>query len=270
MQIFDRLCDWQKQRQQMRVKNLFLGFVPTMGALHAGHQALMEKSQKENDHTLVSIFVNPTQFNNPKDLSSYPRQLESDLKILENTGVSYVLLPQYEEIYADNYRFRVCENSLSQKLCGAYREGHFDGVLTVVLKLLQLAQADRAYFGEKDFQQYLLISQMAQNFFLSTEICAVPTVREANGLAMSSRNNLLTQEERQKASMIYKLLQSSLSLAEIQRELEQEGFQVEYLTEWNERRFIAAYLGSVRLIDNVPLSQAMAYIEVEKSMETEQ
>src|SRR4051812_36864289 len=152
--------DWQGES---------IGFVPTMGALHSGHMALVDWAKRENEHVLVSIFVNPTQFNDPQDLERYPRPLDHDLELLKNHGVDAVFLPRAKEIYTDDYKFSVVETQMSKVLCGPTRPGHFAGMLTVVMKLLSLAGATKAYFGEKDFQQLKLIEEMSRAFFLSTE-----------------------------------------------------------------------------------------------------
>ena len=230
-----------------------VGFVPTMGALHEGHLSLVRRAKAENNHVVVSIFVNPTQFNDPKDLEKYPRTLTEDLRLLEKEGVSSVFLPNYAELYRDNYELQIKESNLSKLFCGAHRPGHFDGVLTVVMKLLQIARADKAYFGEKDYQQYLLIKKMADSFFLPTEIISVPTVREADGLAMSSRNLLLSKEERAKAPRLHHWITQKMDLEAIKKNLAEEGFRVDYLEEFNGRRLVAAFLGNVRLIDNVSI-----------------
>lgn len=230
-----------------------IGFVPTMGALHEGHLSLCRTARAQNQLVTVSIFVNPTQFNDPKDLTNYPRTLESDLKGLERVGVDVVFLPQAEEIYSDGYRFKLSENQLSQILCGPTRPGHFDGVLTVVLKLLQIVRPKRAYFGEKDYQQYLLIRDMAAAFFLNMEITPGPTVREPDGLAMSSRNMLLTPENREVAPRLYRILKSATDAESARKELTAQGFRVDYVEEHFGRRFAAAFLGNVRLIDNVEI-----------------
>lgn len=250
MRIIRSAEEWRKLRSETPGS---WGFVPTMGALHAGHISLVEQSRRENDFTIVSIFVNPTQFNDPKDFETYPQTWDQDCRLLEQHKVDVVLSPTYAELYADEYRFKLSESEDSRVLCGRRRHGHFEGVLTVVLKLLNLTQAHRAYFGEKDYQQYRLIEQMAKALFLPTRICSGPTVREADGLAMSSRNLRLTPEERKKAPLIFELLNSSKPLSEVRQKLEAEGFKVEYLEEHWGRRFIAAHLGSVRLIDNVAL-----------------
>jgi pantoate--beta-alanine ligase len=176
-----------------------LGFVPTMGALHEGHLSLVRRSGSENDRTLVSIFVNPTQFDDPADLARYPRTLDADLAALRAEETDFVLLPRAEDFYRDGFQYRVTESRLSTILEGVHRPGHFDGVLTVVMKLLQVAQPDRAYFGEKDWQQLTLVRGMVEAFFVPVMVVACPTVREADGLALSSRNRNLVPSDRQRA-----------------------------------------------------------------------
>lgn len=242
MKVFHDVQEWRTFRRHFGGT---LGFVPTMGALHAGHLSLVDRSRKENDHTLVSIFVNPTQFNDPKDFQNYPQTLDQDLKLLEK--VDYVLAPNAQQMYPQGYHYKVSEDEVSKILEGAHRPGHFDGMLTVVLKLLNLANAHKAYFGEKDFQQLQLIQGMAQEFFLPTEILACPTRREADGLAMSSRNQRLTPEQRAQASQFPQLLQNQ----EAAQQLEKAGFAVDYVEEWRGRRLAAVRLGDVRLIDNI-------------------
>jgi pantoate--beta-alanine ligase len=230
-----------------------VGFVATMGALHLGHQELLQKSKVENTVTVLSIFINPTQFNDKKDLEKYPVTFEADLEMAKKNLVTVVFAPDFSLMYPDNYRYKIMETEVSLQLCGKDRPGHFDGVLTVVLKLLNLVQPKRAYFGEKDFQQYSLIRDMAQAFFLSCEIIPVPTVREADGLAMSSRNVRLTPAQREWAPQIRKVIVSSPSAGEAQQTLEKSGVQVDYITDFEGRRFAAVRVGEVRLIDNVKI-----------------
>ncbi len=222
-----------------------------MGALHDGHLSLLERARRENDLVVASVFVNPAQFNDPQDLRRYPRPVAEDVRKLEAAGADYLLLPSAEDIYPDGYRYRVTETADSAGLCGAFRPGHFDGVLTVVLKLLNLVRPARAYFGEKDYQQYRLIKGMAEAFFLDTEMIPCPTLREPDGLAMSSRNLLLEPEHRELAPELYRALRSKNSPAEIKRRLAALGFKPDYVEERWGRRFAAARLGKVRLIDNV-------------------
>lgn len=230
-----------------------IGLVPTMGALHQGHLKLVEKSKEDNDITIVSIFVNQTQFNKKEDFDNYPKTIDQDLALLEKLNVDYVFMPEFTEMYPDDYRFSVNEKEFSQDLCGIDRPGHFDGVLTIVLKLFQLTKATRAYFGKKDYQQYKLISDMTKAFFIETKVVGIDTVREHDGLAMSSRNLRLTPQAREKAAFIYKNLKLDSNLKTIQENLEEIGFDVHYLKELRGRRFIAASINNIRLIDNVKI-----------------
>ena len=253
MKTITRIADWQHVRQGPVFRDKSVGFVPTMGALHEGHLSLINRCLRENDITVVSIFLNPTQFNDPADLNNYPRDPDKDREILERTGVQFLFMPTYKALYPDDYHYRIMENDFSAKLCGAHRPGHFDGVLTVVMKLLNLVRAQRNYFGEKDYQQYVLIREMTKAFFMDMEIIPCPIIREADGLALSSRNTLLSPAERKLAPQFFRLLQSELPVNSIRRELEKRGFDVDYITEINERRYGAVILGKVRLIDNVPI-----------------
>jgi pantoate--beta-alanine ligase len=230
------------------------GFVPTLGALHEGHLALVRRAKAENARAWVSIFVNPAQFNDPGDLERYPRTMEQDLALLEGAGCDLVFVPRANEIYRDGYRYRVTENEHSLELEGASRPGHFDGVLTVVLKLLLLTRAERAYFGEKDFQQLQLVEGLVHGFFLDTRIVRCPTVREPDGLAMSSRNRLLSPVERARAPALYRALKDSVAARKPPEDaaeaLTREGFHVDYVADRDGRRLAAVRLGRVRLIDN--------------------
>jgi pantoate--beta-alanine ligase len=241
-----------------------VGFVPTMGALHAGHASLLARAREENDFVVLSIFVNPTQFNQASDLEKYPRTIESDLETARLAGADAVFIPSDPaELYPEGYRYRVVETELSKELCGAHRPGHFDGVLTVVLKLFGIVRANRAYFGEKDFQQLDLIRGMASAFFLGTEVVACPTVREEDGLAMSSRNLRLSSAERAVAPKLHAAMAEIADLSAARQAIEADGFRVDYLedrttTKGERRRFVAATLGDIRLIDNIPLPSAGA------------
>jgi pantoate--beta-alanine ligase len=253
---FDDLSTWRDERRAQIGAGVTLGFVPTMGALHEGHLSLVQQSRRDNDRTLVSIFVNPTQFDEPADLEAYPRTLAPDLKLLQTTGVDYVLLPSAEELYADGFRYRVSECDLSTVLEGAHRPGHFTGVLTVVLKLLNIASADRAYFGEKDWQQLRLVRAMAEAFFLPTTIVACPTVREASGLALSSRNSRLHGKDREHAAHLHRILTTASTSDQAVDGLTAAGFAVDYVEDRDDRRLAAVRFRGVRLIDNVPLRRA--------------
>jgi pantoate--beta-alanine ligase len=246
-------AEWYTEEKSFcrNTENKTVGLVPTMGALHKGHLSLMERSVRENDVTIVSIFVNPVQFNNKADLASYPESLENDCRLIESAGAAYVFVPKYEELYPDDYRYRLTEASLSKTLCGTSRPGHFDGVLTVVMKLLQLFRPDCAYFGEKDFQQYKLVKGMAEAFFLRTKIVPCPIIREPSGLALSSRNRRLSEAGLARAPLFHRSLSSGNTPREIREQLENDGFIVDYVTETDGRLYGAVYLEDVRLIDNV-------------------
>lgn len=234
-----------------RDEGLSIGFVPTMGALHEGHLSLVERARAENDRVVVSIFVNPTQYDDPADLAAYPRTLAADLEAAARSGADLAIHPAYEAIYADGYRFRVTETEASRELEGAHREGHFDGVLTVVLKLFGIVRPDRAYFGEKDWQQYELVRDMAAAFFLGLEVVPCPVVREPDGLAMSSRNVHLSASERRLAPEFYRVLSSGLEPEAMGERLRDAGFEVDYVERRGGRVLGAVRLGKVRLIDNV-------------------
>ena len=259
MEVFETPAAWRERCAQARAGRT-LGFVPTMGALHEGHFSLVRRSRSDNDLTLVSIFVNPPQFDEGADLASYPRTLEADLKSLRTEGVDYVLLPSERDLYRDGYRYRVRETGLSARLEGAHRPGHFEGVLTVVSKLLQIAGADRAYFGEKDWQQLELVRGLADAFFIPTAIVGCPTMRDPDGLALSSRNSRLSADDRARAPMLYHALSAARTAEDAASQLAATGFAVDYVADVADvtrnggaRRLGAVRLGGVRLIDNVPI-----------------
>ena len=256
MKRFEDISAWCSHRRELTGASL--GFVPTMGALHAGHEALVEASVAQNDRTAVSIFINPTQFDQAADLAAYPKKLERDLGVLERNGVDAVLLPSYEQLYPDDFRYQVTEGDLATRFCGKHRPGHFDGVLTVVMRLLNIVRPDRAYFGEKDYQQLQLVRGMVESFFMKVEVVACPIVRAADGLALSSRNERLDSAQRDVAPTLHQVLQNSSSPSQAARSLRQAGFDVEYIDDFNGRRLAAVHLGDVRLIDNVPLETADA------------
>ena len=236
------------------------GFVPTMGALHAGHAALISAARKRSNHVVVSIFVNPLQFNDPKDLEKYPRTPDQDRELALAAGASEVWFPTVEEIYPSNPEL-VKAGPIGEVFEGFSRPGHFDGVLTVVKRLFDLVQPDFAIFGEKDFQQLFLIKQMVRNFNLPIEIISHPTIREADGLALSSRNIRLSSEDRAKAAIIYKALNSSRDQmnAVLASEpawktdyatiINPENFKEEFAPK--QRAIIAGWIGGIRLIDNM-------------------
>lgn len=251
--VIKELSKWKSMRKSKVFHNKTIGLVPTMGALHDAHIALIKKSIQQNDITVVTIFVNQTQFNNQKDFENYPNTVKEDLSKLKKLKVDFLLNPLYSDVYPDNYNYKVIESNFSNLLCGKYRPGHFDGVLTVVLKLINLVKPDRAYFGEKDYQQLKLIEEMVKAFFIDTKIVSLPTVRTKEGLALSSRNLKLSEEQKIMAIDFPKILNSPLSNDKIKLQLKKKGFKVEYVEQIDNRRFGAVYLGNVRLIDNVKI-----------------
>lgn len=191
-----------------------IGFVPTMGYLHKGHKSLIERSVKENDKTVVSVFVNPIQFGPNEDLSTYPRDIEADKKLCESVGTDLIFNPEPQEMYTDRFCTYVDMDILTEDLCGASRPGHFRGVQTVVTKLFNIVAPDRAYFGEKDAQQLAIIKRMVEDLNIDIEIIGCPIIREADGLAKSSRNTYLSKSEREAAVIISKALTLGKSLIE--------------------------------------------------------
>ncbi|MGB4446908.1 MAG: pantoate--beta-alanine ligase [Cloacibacterium sp.] len=270
------LIDYVERQREMGKK---IGFAPTMGALHEGHLSLYKAAKKENDEVISSIFVNPTQFNNPDDFQKYPKTLEKDLELLEKAGVDAVYVPNIEEMYPDGLNSKKYDfDDLENEMEGKYRPGHFDGVGTIVEELFRQVQPHNAYFGEKDYQQLAIIKKMVEKSKLPVKIHGVPTLREEDGLAMSSRNVRLTETQRKEATIIYETLVKAkewfkvLSVEEIKlRVLEifrNSNFELEYFVIANEetlkeasaidedkeyRAFIVAYADDVRLIDNMHL-----------------
>lgn len=270
------LIDYVERQREMGKK---IGFAPTMGALHQGHLSLYKAAKKENDEVISSIFVNPTQFNNPDDFQKYPKTLEKDLELLEKAGVDAVYVPNVEEMYPDGLNSKKYDfDGLENEMEGKYRPGHFDGVGTIVEELFRQVQPHNAYFGEKDYQQLAIIKKMIEKTKLPVKIHGVPTLREEDGLAMSSRNVRLTETQRKEATIIYETLEKVkewfkvLSVEEIKlRVLEifrNSNFELEYFViadektlketdffykDKNYRAFIVAYADTVRLIDNMHL-----------------
>ena len=254
-----------------------VGLVPTMGALHAGHASLVERSVKENDVTVVSIFLNPTQFNDKKDLERYPRTLEADCKLLEKCGAQVVFAPSVDEVYPEPDTRVFSYPPTDAVMEGAFRPGHFNGVCQIVSKLFDYVEPDRAYFGEKDYKQICVIRRMVEDLKMDINIVACPVIREESGLARSSRNTLLSDEERQLAAHIYRVLSESrkqqMSVAEthdfVVREIDAiEGLKVQYfsivdgltladVSTWDDAESvvgcITVYCGAVpiRLIDHI-------------------
>ncbi|MBF1427795.1 pantoate--beta-alanine ligase [Hoylesella nanceiensis] len=279
MKIFDNIVDLQNELFYLRKANKKIGLVPTMGALHQGHASLVKQCVADNDITIVSVFLNPTQFNDPKDLERYPRTFEEDCKILNEVGADIVFAPTPKEMYPtpDNRHFEFPPTSTVME--GAKRPGHFNGVCQVVSRLFYITKPHNAYFGEKDWQQICVIKQLVKYLNLDINIIECPIIREESGLAMSSRNALLTSEERAIAANIYRILKESvakkdsLSVDELQQEvinsinaidqLEVEYFEIvdgntlETVHSWNDSPYIVGcitvYCGAtpIRLIDHI-------------------
>lgn len=261
----------------MSGKNKSVGFVPTMGALHKGHLSLVDCATRDNDLVVASIFVNPTQFNDSGDLERYPRDLNSDLKLLDSVKCGIVFAPEEKEMYPESDKRVFDFGGLDKVMEGKHRPGHFNGVAQIVSKLLDLIKPDRAYFGLKDFQQLTIVKALVKKMGLNTEIVACPIVRENDGLAMSSRNRLLTVEERNESSLIAKTLLKARNLIHHKSVKELAGWVIETVNksnllnveyfeivdavnlkpveDWNEPSVkigcIAVYCGKVRLIDNI-------------------
>jgi pantoate--beta-alanine ligase len=189
-----------------------IGFVPTMGALHEGHLSLVRRSKQENDITVVSIFINPIQFGPSEDFHKYPRDIEGDTERLQKEGADIIFLPDISSMYPENFLTYVEVEKVSERLCGAFRPGHFKGVATVVTKLLNIVKPTRAYFGQKDFQQTIIIKQLVKDLDIDVDVVTCPTVRERDGLAMSSRNAYLDKNQREASTVIYRCLEEASEL----------------------------------------------------------
>ncbi len=248
--ILHSIASWKNIKKQ-ELAGRSIGFIPTMGNLHQGHLSLCQKSALENDITVISIYVNPTQFNDTQDFSQYPRTLAQDMQQLEHASVDYCLLLSDTEMYADDFNYQVYENQLSQTMEGVHRPGHFTGMLTIVLKLLAGVAPTNAYFGEKDYQQYLLISSMQKAFFLDCEVIACPTIREDSGLPFSSRNRRLSLEDRKLADKFAQVfLQKDVSIEDINQQIQALGIEIDYCQEYLGRRWVAVRIGPIRILDN--------------------
>ncbi len=237
MQVINTIAQLQETLLAERAKGMSIGLVPTMGALHEGHASLVRRSVSENGITVVSIFLNPTQFNDPKDLERYPRTLESDCAILEKCGAQIAFAPSVNEIYPEPDTRQFSYPPTDSVMEGARRPGHFNGVCQIVSKLFMITDPDRAYFGEKDYQQIAVIRRMVEDLKFRVDIIPCPVIREADGLAMSSRNTLLAPDEKAIAPNIYRILQESkglgLTVSETQEWVvsninEIPGLEVEY------------------------------------------
>jgi pantoate--beta-alanine ligase len=279
MKVYSKIAALQNALFDDRKAGKTVGLVPTMGALHEGHASLVRRSMMENDVTVVSVFVNPTQFNDKGDLERYPRDLDADCRLLEQCGADYVLAPSVEEMYPVPDRRQFEYPPVSTVMEGAHRPGHFNGVCQVVSRLFYIVRPDRAYFGEKDWQQIAVVKAMVRNLGLPVQIVECPIVREADGLARSSRNSLLSADERAIAPTIYQALNNSLAYAK-SHSLEEthdkvvsdinavSGLEVEYFSivdgdtlqdvaQWEDSPYvvgcITVYCGKtpIRLIDHI-------------------
>ena len=277
MKLIQTISELRNELQAVRKQGKSIGLVPTMGALHDGHASLVKRAVKENDVVVVSDFVNPTQFNDKNDLLKYPRTLDADCELLEKHGAAYVFAPSVEEIYPEPDTRQFSYAPLDTVMEGKYRPGHFNGVCQIVSKLFLIVEPDRAYFGEKDFQQLTIIREMVRKYPFNLQIVGCPIVREADGLALSSRNARLTSEQRVQALQISKTLFDSVefakshTLAETKQYVEDriaasEGLRLEYfevvdgntlqtVSSWDDSSYIVGcitvFCGEVRLIDNI-------------------
>lgn len=252
MKLFREIAAYREWRRRQEAKDRSIGFVPTLGALHLGHRFLMDRAREENDRVVVSIYKNPTQFNDPEDLENYPDVEEVDLEVCQECGVDAVFAPAGDALYPDDYQFRIVETEVSRQMEGIQRPGHFEGVLTVVLKLLLITNPHRVYFGKKDYQQLLLVQRLVKAFFLEVEVVPCVTIRDGDGLAFSSRNALLNPRERERAALFPQILKGARSPEEARRQLLLNGFGVDYVEVWEGRILGAVCIGKVRLIDNFP------------------
>ena len=277
MKLIQTIQELRTELDALRKEGKTIGLVPTMGALHAGHASLVKRAVAENDVVVVSDFVNPTQFNDKNDLLKYPRTLDADCKLLEECGASFVFAPSVEEIYPEPDTRQFSYAPLDTVMEGKFRPGHFNGVCQIVSKLFLIVEPTRAYFGEKDFQQLAIIREMVRKYSFNLEIVGCPIVREADGLALSSRNARLSDEQRIQALQISKTLFASVeyaqthTLAETKAFVESaisiaEGLRLEYfeivdgnslqtVCDWKDSSYIVGcitvFCGEVRLIDNI-------------------
>ena len=282
MQIIRSVAELESAIENFKKQGKSVGLVPTMGALHDGHVSLVSKCRKENDIAVVSVFVNPTQFNNKTDLATYPRDEKKDAALLESKGVDIMFAPQPEDVYSEEEMSKTFDfdfQGLDKVMEGLQRPGHFNGVVQIVSKLLSFVKPDKAYFGEKDFQQVAIIKLMVRTMGFKLEIVQCPIIREESGLARSSRNQLLSDDERNNAANIYRVLKESVNFvpsiapAELTQKVVDEinacdGLQVEYyeivngdtlqkISSWDDADYVVGcvtvHCGKVRLIDNIRL-----------------
>jgi pantoate--beta-alanine ligase len=283
MEIFKEISPLKAFLKQARMDGKSLGLVPTMGALHKGHLSLLEASKAENDISICSIYVNPTQFNNPQDLIKYPRTYDGDLAMLQKVGCNVLFSPTNSEMYPDPALMKLDFGPLDKVMEGHFRPGHFSGVALVVAKLFNIVEPDKVYFGQKDWQQFTIIKRMVEEMKFNLLLRSVSTTRESDGLALSSRNLRLKENDRKKASTLYKalnqakeeLIEKQTPFSKVSQEIkemveEQQGIQLEYFELADSENLkliadveeadqpilcIAAFVGDVRLIDNMLLKE---------------
>jgi len=278
MNVYNKITELKEYLSNLREKSLTIGFVPTMGALHEGHLSLLKKAKMDNDICVCSIFVNPIQFNNAVDFARYPNPIENDTHLLSSVNCDILFNPSEKEIYPEPDKTIYDLGTLDKNMEGAFRPGHFNGMAVIVKKLFDLIEPDKAYFGEKDFQQMAIIKYLVKSYNIPVEIIACPILRESDGLAMSSRNTRLSFEERKSAPLIYKTLieakemyKSNIKVEEIKRWvgksiqncllMKLEYFEIVNTETLEPINFIddsffctaciAVYLGNIRLIDNI-------------------
>lgn len=279
MVLVEKIDEMKRLSEKWREEGKSIGFVPTMGYLHEGHLSLVRKAREDNDVVVVSIFVNPTQFGPGEDFERYPRDLERDLELLRSIGVDAVFYPSASEMYPEGYKTFVEVTDITERLCGASRPGHFRGVTTVCCKLFNIVKPHRAYFGKKDFQQFVVIKTMVKDLNMDLEIVPMPIVREKDGLAMSSRNTYLSPQEREAALCLYRALKKAQELfnngernaevirEEVERVIKSEPLaEIDYVAVVDPESFLpvdevkegtlvalAVKVGPARLIDNLQL-----------------
>lgn len=276
MQVFHTIQDLRKNLANLRLQGKSIGFVPTMGALHQGHLELVKRAMQENDCVVCSIYVNPTQFNNPEDLAKYPRILEEDKTMLQNMGCHILFAPNDAEMYPKPTQTKFQFGNLEMVMEGKFRAGHFNGVAIVVSKLFHIVMPRKAYFGQKDLQQYLIIKSLVEDLAFPIELVCCPIVRESNGLAMSSRNRRLSRHEQEIATHLFKALKIAEELLKSASTNQIKTKVADYLSKFPEIKLeyfeivdgetlecielptpkaialcIAAFVGGVRLIDNI-------------------
>ena len=279
MEVITKINKMRVMVLSVKDRKRTIGFVPTMGALHDGHISLMRSARKENDELIVSIYLNPTQFDNNEDFDKYPRQLDKDIEIIRKENADVVFAPSNEEMYPNGFCTNVRQNRLTEALCGRVRLGHFNGVTTIVTKLFNIIKPDRAYFGQKDYQQSAVIKRLVADLNMNVDIKVCPTVREEDGLALSSRNKRLNLEERQSALCLYDSLLKARAMFDsnirdtknIMKEMtsvikKTKHTKIDYISIVNERTLeelslidgkalaaVAVWIGNTRLIDNIIL-----------------